>query len=102
MRLIVVTVIFAAIFSGLCFVASKTVAIQVSDKILSDVGIQLISNDLTDVVAQADGRDITLAGELVSQAQIDKAMEVIHSRPGVRLVVNDMVLKGVTSQSAEK
>ena len=102
MRFIVVTVIFAAMFLGLCFVASKTVAIQVSDKILRDVSNQLISNDLVDVVAQADGRDITLSGTLASQAQIDQAMEVIHHRPGVRLVVNNMVLKSVASQSTDK
>ncbi len=99
MRSIGITAVFAVLFIGLCFIASTTVARDISQNITLDSQAQLDKNNFVNVFARADGRDVTLTGEVVSQSQIDKAIEIIRHRPGVRLVVSELSLKSVETQS---
>ncbi len=97
MRVLGLTAVFVALFVGICLVASNTAAHQISEKITTDVMQQIKKNNLDNIVANVEGRDITLVGEVGSQGDINKAMEIVSHRPGVRVVMNQLTIKNVKS-----
>ena len=99
MRVLGITIVFGVVFVGICMVASKTVAVQISQQVAADVILQLENNHLQDILTHVDGRDITLTGEVSSQQEIDQAIEIVSHRPGVRVVMSQLSVKGADTQS---
>ena len=99
MRILGITIVFGVAFVGICFIASKTVAIHISQRVATDVILQLENNHLKNIVTSADGRDITLTGDVSSQQEIDQAIKLVSHRPGVRIVMNQLTIKDAVSQS---
>ncbi len=59
-----------------------------------------IENDLKSVITVADGRDITLSGDVTTQTALTKAEQIAQQTPGVRLVNNQLVLQTQPAEPA--
>ena len=90
------TLLFWALFAGLCCLAviMRAPAIQLS--IQASVAEQL-KNNLQSVFVRADGRNVTLSGELASQDKINQAIKITRRRPGVNTVINALTIRQQTS-----
>ena len=82
-----------ALFAGLCYLAAVMRAPAVQSSIQASVAEQLAKNNLQAVVAQAEGRNVTLSGELASQDKINQAIKIARRRPGVNTVINALTVR---------
>ena len=93
------TLLFCALFAGLCYLAAVMRAPAIQSSIQASVVEQLAKNNLPAVVVQADGRNITLSGELASQTEISQAIKITRHRPGVDTVINALTTRPQTSSA---
>ncbi len=88
MRIVSVTILFAGLFAGLCLGAIKIVTPKIALSLQTDITEQLTNQTYTSIDVSVDGRDVTLAGQVVSQENINQAIKIASHRPGVRIVMH--------------
>ena len=92
MRTIGITFVFALLLIGLGFYVVQIVPPEIESSIASELKRKFAANDLTQIEIVMHGRDVTLVGDVESQAQIDLAMKLASTMIGVRSVMTDMVV----------
>lgn len=93
MRTLTVTLVHLLLSAGVCISAIITVPQKIQTAIHADVHQQLLQKQLTTVSVAADGRAITLTGQVASHAHKQLAIEVAQQRPGVASVTYDLTVQ---------
>ncbi len=92
MRIAGITLLFALLMSGLAYYVAQVVPPKIEASIASEIAQKFAANDLSEIKIVMNGRDVSLAGNVTSQAQVDLAMKLASHNAGVRSVVTSMVV----------
>lgn len=92
MRIIGTTFVFALLLLGLCVYVARVVPVNIESSISTEIERKFVDNDLPQIDISVHGRDVTLAGSVDSQTQLDLAMQLASRNAGVRAVMTTMVV----------
>lgn len=92
MRIVGTTFIFALLLLGLCVYVAQVVPANIESTISTEIERKFVANDLPQIDISVRGRDVTLAGSVDSQTQLDLAMQLASRNAGVRAVMTTMVV----------
>lgn len=82
-----------AVLGGICLiVAARHVAISIPELLASQASAVFEAEGQSEVAVVAQGRDITLTGELTATADREALLRRITSIPGVRVVADSMTV----------
>ena len=98
MRIAGLTILFALLLSVLAYYVAQVVPPKIEASIASQIEQKFAANNLPPINVAMNGRDVSLAGSVNSQAQIDLAMKLASHNEGVRSVMTNMVV--IAEQSA--
>lgn len=90
MRSIGISVLFAVLFVALCAYTIYVVPSHIEQSLEFSINQTFENNGLPSLQIMLDGRDVTLAGEVASQAHLSRAIELSSSTPGVRVVMSNL------------
>lgn len=97
LRILGTTIIYLGLLGVLAYLAMLTVPKQIEFSIHQDISNQYAEADLHQIDISLDGRDVHLVGEVDNQDQVNRAMQIASSRPGVRVVKNDLIIAQVNN-----
>jgi hypothetical protein len=90
MRSIGISILFAMLFAALCAYTFYVVPGHIEQSLEYNISQVFENNGLPALQIIVDGRDVTLAGEVSSQAHLSRAIELSSSMPGVRVVMSHL------------
>ena len=90
MRIAGLTLLFGLLLLGLGYYVVQVVPPKIEVSIASEIEQKFVANDLSQIKITMSGRDVSLAGSVNSQAQIDLAMKLASHNAGVRSVMTSM------------
>lgn len=90
MRSIGISILIAFLFASLCAYTFYIVPSHVEQSLELNISQAFEHNGLPALQIMVDGRDVTLAGEVASQAHLSRAIELSSSTPGVRVVMSHL------------
>ena len=99
MRIAGITFLFALLLSGFGYYVVQVVPPKIEASIASEIEQKFLAHNLSQVEIAMNGRDVSLAGRVNSQAQIDLAMKLASHNAGVRSVMTSMV--AIAEQTAQ-
>ncbi len=79
-------------FAVICFLCVQCHGERIEQQVQSNVTGALQAAGITGSKVRTDGRNVILAGELPSEADIRKAIEAARGAPGVRKVQNELTV----------
>ena len=92
MRIAGLTFLFALLLLGLGYYTIRVVPPKIEASIAAEIEQKFAANKLPQLKITMNGRDVSLAGNVNSQAQIDLAMKLASHNTGVRSVMTSMVV----------
>ena len=101
MRTIGISILFIALFIALNFYAMAHVPEKIQITIKAEIENQYAQNSIEGIEVMVDGRDVTLHGTTKSQEQLNYAIELASSCPGVRLVMIEAKVKEISRARLE-
>lgn len=90
MRSTGISILFVLLFAALCAYTFYVVPSHVEQSLEYNISQAFENNGLPALQIMVDGRDVTLAGEVASQAHLSRAIELSSSTPGVRVVMSHL------------